>query len=437
MRNVVIVGGGASGVAVAIHLLGRRDAKVHVDVVERGPSLGRGVAYAFQSPVFRLNVPAAKMSLDPRLPRDFVEWAGADPNAFLPRARYGEYVAARFAEAVRANSGRVQIVRGEALGVDARSVQLSDGTRLSADVVVLATGIAPRILPSPLPADPRILDAWDEGALGALPRKGRVLVLGAGLSALDVVALCEAQGFEGTLSILSRRGLLPRPHIAPGHAPVPLTADVAAAAPSDLRRLTRWVRQFIASYEAQRQPWQLAVDALRPYVATLYRRMPPADRARFVRSVRPYWDVLRHRAPVDALALVDSLRRRDRLEVIPGRIVRCEPTPDSLEVELACGGDARRTERYDRVVRCIGPALEPSEADTPLVRALVASGIATADPAGLGIVSDEWGRVVDGSGAPSERVFAIGAVRRASSWETTAMPDISVHALALAERLVP
>ena len=44
---------------------------------------------------------------------------------------------------------------------------------------------------------------------------------------------------------------------------------------------------------------------------------------------------------------------------------------------------------------------------------------------------------VDTSGAPSERLLAIGAVRRASSWETTSVPDISVHALALATRLVP
>lgn len=442
MRKVVVVGGGASGAAVAIHLVGRaagRHPGVRVDVVERSASLGRGVAYAFQSPVFRLNVPAAKMSLYPHAPRDFVDWAGAAPDAFLPRARYGEYVAARFADAVRASTGNVRVVRGEAVAVDARGVHLADGTHLDADAVVLATGIAPRIAPSPLPADPRILDAWDEAALATLPREGRVLVLGAGLSALDVVALCEAQRFGGTLDILSRRGLLPRPHLAPGHPPVPLAAEVVDAAPSDLRGLARWAREVIAEYERRGHPWQLAVDALRPHVARLYRRMPPADRARFVRSVRPYWDVLRHRAPPEALALVDALRARGRLDILSGRIVRCEPVADGLDVELAFASSRSRPrrQRYDRIVRCIGPALEPSEAETPLVRALVASGIAAADPAGLGLVTDEVGRVVDASGVPSERVFAIGAVRRASSWETTAMPDISVHALELAERILP
>jgi uncharacterized NAD(P)/FAD-binding protein YdhS len=153
--------------------------------------------------------------------------------------------------------------------------------------------------------------------------------------------------------------------------------------------------------------------------------------------VRPYWDVLRHRAPVDALALVDALRAAGRLEVLAGRIARCTPGAGGLDVELAVVNASARHERYDRIVRCIGPALERSEAGTPLDRALVASGLAAADPAGLGVVTDDLGRVVDASGAPSECLLAIGAVRRSSSWETTSVPDISVHALALATRLVP
>ena len=172
-------------------------------------------------------------------------------------------------------------------------------------------------------------------------------------------------------------------------------------------------------------------------MTTLYRRLPPAHRARFVRSVRPYWDVLRHRAPSDSLGLVDTLRRAGRLEVLAGRVVRCRVEADGLDVELALVNGPSRRERYDRIVRCIGPALEPSEAETPLVRALVASGLAASDPAGLGIVTDEVGRVVEASGLPSERILALGAVRRASSWETTSVPDIAVHAFALATRLVP
>jgi uncharacterized NAD(P)/FAD-binding protein YdhS/quercetin dioxygenase-like cupin family protein len=436
-RNVVVVGGGMSGVAVAIHLLARGDRALRIYLVERGPWIGRGIAYGVDGAAFRLNVPASKMSLDPRRPDDFMAWAGAGPDDFLPRAKFGEYVVTRFAEALRTSPAKLRLVRGEAVAVDEGSVRLSDGIELPAETVVLASGIEPRVAPSSLPADSRILDAWDECALAALPRTGRVLLLGAGLSALDVVALLHTRGFEGSVTILSRRGLLPRPHLSPLREAVPLAAELVDAAPPHLRGLLRWGRATVRAHEARGLPWQLAIDALRPHVTRLYGALPPAHRARFVRSVRPYWDVLRHRAPLDALARVDSLRQEGRLEILAGRIARCEVRPDSLEVELVPVNGPARRERYDRIVRCIGPALDRSEAEAPLDRALIASGLAAADAAGLGIVTDEVGRVVGASGAPSERLLAIGAVRRASSWETTAVPAISAHALALAKRIVP
>ncbi len=56
-RNVVIVGGGFSGAALAMHLLrGGRD-DLRITMIERGPWLGRGLAYGVESSVFRLNCP--------------------------------------------------------------------------------------------------------------------------------------------------------------------------------------------------------------------------------------------------------------------------------------------------------------------------------------------------------------------------------------------
>ncbi len=438
-RNVVIVGGGVSGVAVALHLLRRGDEDLRITLVERGPWIGRGVAYGVDSEVFALNVPAARMSLDPERPDDFVTWAGAGatPTAFLSRARFGAYAVARFGEALRGSRSKLRVVRDAAVAVDARVVRLAGGGALPAEVVVLATGLAPRLAPSTLPDDPRVCDAWDECAIAALPREGRILVLGAGLTALDVVALLEAHGFRGDVTILSRRGLLPRSHLTKHGGVTPLPLGVVDAAPHDLRGLLRWGRAIVREHERRGEPWQHGIDALRPHVARLYRGLSPADRARFVRSVRPYWDVLRHRAPADTLALVDARRAEGHARVLAGRVVGSEATPDGIAVELELAGGPRRLERYDRIVRCIGPALEHAETDAPLVHDLITSGLAAADPAGLGIVTDETGRVVGPSGAPSDRIFAIGALRRASSWETTSVPDITAHALALAKHIVP
>jgi uncharacterized NAD(P)/FAD-binding protein YdhS len=435
--DVAIVGGGFGGAAAAFHLLRHGGRDLRVALIERGPWLGRGVAYGVDSAVFRLNVPASKMSIDPDRKDDFVRWAGSEaaPHAFLPRTRYARYVVERFADALRAGPGKLRVIRGEAIGIDDAGVALADGHHVPAAAVVLATGLEPRIAASILPADPRIVDAWDECALAALPRDGRLLILGSGLTALDVIAFLEQHGYRGAASIVSRRGLLPAPHTADGSHGTPLGEAAIATAPTELRALLRWGRAHVAATVARGAPWQHAIDALRPHVARLWRGLPAPDRAAFVRGVRPYWDVLRHRAPGDVVALVEAWQRDGRLERLAGAIATCRPTSDGLDVTLRLAGGATKEVRYHAIVRCIGPALTRGEVDAPLVHDLIERGVAAADPAGLGIVTDERGRVVGRDGSASTRLYALGALRRASSWETTAVPDISVHAAELAKMI--
>ena len=63
MRNTLaIIGGGFSGTVLAAKLL-RRPPSDATDIVliERGPSVGRGVAYAAREFPYLLNVPAARL----------------------------------------------------------------------------------------------------------------------------------------------------------------------------------------------------------------------------------------------------------------------------------------------------------------------------------------------------------------------------------------
>jgi hypothetical protein len=94
-------------------------------------------------------------------------------------------------------------------------------------------------------------------------------------------------------------------------------------------------------------------------------------------------------------------------------------------------------DHYDALVRCVGPAIEGSDLETPLVRAMLARGVAQRDPAGLGIVTDAIGRVVDAQGRPSPRLLALGALQRAEGWETTSVPEIAAAARTLAAELLP
>jgi uncharacterized NAD(P)/FAD-binding protein YdhS len=89
------------------------------------------------------------------------------------------------------------------------------------------------------------------------------------------------------------------------------------------------------------------------------------------------------------------------------------------------------------VVRCLGPALEVDPAHSPLVAALLRQGLAQLDPAQLGIATGERGRLIDSADRPSDRLFALGQLCRASRWETTSVPEIVRDAVALAELFAP
>ena len=433
-REVVVVGGGFAGVAVAYHLLREMNADGRVHLVEMGPWLGRGIAYGVESEVFRLNVPASRMSIDPAAPDDFLAFSGGgEPHAFLGRALFARYVTARLASAVRESAAKVRLWRGEAVAVTPNSVVLRSGTTLPAAVVVLATGIVPRVTHPYWHA--KVVDAWDECALATLPKQGRLLVVGSGLSALDVLAFLDAQGFAGEVTLISPRGLLPLPHEPVFQAAPALTAAEVQRAPRALGPLVRWVRDTIAAAVRAGMPWQRAVDRLRPHVVELYRALPPAHRARFVRHVRPYWDVFRHRAPVDALERVETWEREGRLRRLAGRVAIDQHDLGELMVDIQERSGRQRRERFDAMVRCVGPALNVTEAQTPLLRSLIDGGLATLVPHGLGIETTPEGRVVDGRREPSSRLYGIGAVRRASDWETTSVPDIARHAQQLARAI--
>ena len=77
LRRIIVVGGGASGVLLAVHLLRHRPEGLIVTLVERRPELGAGIAYATRHPDHLLNVRASNMSAFPDDPGHFSRWLAA------------------------------------------------------------------------------------------------------------------------------------------------------------------------------------------------------------------------------------------------------------------------------------------------------------------------------------------------------------------------
>jgi uncharacterized NAD(P)/FAD-binding protein YdhS len=87
------------------------------------------------------------------------------------------------------------------------------------------------------------------------------------------------------------------------------------------------------------------------------------------------------------------------------------------------------------LINCTGPDGDLSRSSDPLIASLRARGAIAPDSLGIGIETSDDGAVVDGKGSVSRALFTLGATRRPSLWESTAVPELRAQADALARTL--
>ncbi|MDQ3079521.1 MAG: FAD-dependent oxidoreductase [Pseudomonadota bacterium] len=423
--DVVIVGGGFSGTMTAAQLSGHG---LHITLVEGGGRGGQGTAYSTSEAVHLLNVPAAKMSAWPDRPHDFVA-AGNEAGAFAPRRNYGVYLRGIFD---RALAGGVELVEGRAVSA-ARDggwrITLDDGRLLNARALVLAQGNQP---PEPMQVGADIDGAlfvnnpWGPEARAAIERvatdDGAVLVLGTGLTMIDMLLSLEAAGHRGRVVALSRRGQVPRSH-AP-HEAAPVEYDQLPK--GNVMALWRWLRQRAAAVG-----WRGAVDSLRPHAQALWRGWSVEEQRRFLRHARPYWDVHRHRIAPQVAAQLETATSAGRLEVVAGRLRSVIGDSGALVASYSrrnAPSDDPSRERFGAVFNCTGPLGAMERTRDPLLRQMIGDGIVAIDHLGMGIA-------VDGGSRAAERVWALGPLTKGAFWEIVAVPDIRGQVASVADQI--
>jgi len=187
---------------------------------------GRGVAYATTCNRHLLNVPAENMSIFPDVPDHFLDWAQQhyDPrtekDSFVPRPIYGQYIEHTLRAAQSEACSRLEWMDEEVVGIrpagSGAEIRFAHGNRLLADRVVLAQGnfraADPPLRGLSLTSSRYKSYAWSPDALKGVENEGSVLLLGTGLTAVDLVMSLQEQGFRGVVHLLSRRGLVPQAH---------------------------------------------------------------------------------------------------------------------------------------------------------------------------------------------------------------------------------
>ncbi|HET8931601.1 MAG TPA: FAD/NAD(P)-binding protein, partial [Acidimicrobiales bacterium] len=419
--RIAVAGAGAAGTLVALHLLravarralgidGQGADDLEIVLIDHAGPMGGSAAFGTDDERHLLNVPASGMSAWPDDPGHFLAWRNdvlgqaTDAYDFVPRRDFARYLRAMLDAAAEASpTVRLQIRRNQAVGATrtAEGVRLTldDGSGLDTDALVVATGLgtpSAEWAPPVLRASTRfIADPWAPGALDALhasgDRPGDVLVVGAGLTMIDIVLTHHDTGAGRSIHAISRSGALPRRHARrPGPAHRVDTSDWGNRLDAMRERVDEIVRDSLAEHG----DWRPAIDGLRPSTASLWARLSEDDRATFLAHDAGAWNRARHRTPRSSTDQLAALAADGRFDLTAARVRAVEPLADG---GLRVGLDDGSSHEVSWVVNAAGPRTDVATLGNPLLDNLLEQGLATPATAGMGFWTDD-GQLVDHRG---------------------------------------
>ncbi len=456
--RIVVIGGGFSGAVFSLHLARKATRSCTITVVEPREKLGAGVAYGTPDPAHRINVPAARMIVFPEAPTDFDSWfrSGAelvadpealwsDGHAYPRRSAFGRYIAATLASAAASRPDiTISHHQGAATAVrrhDHRfTIHLEDGTILDADLIVLAVSHPPPTVPAlvttSLGTGPDIIaDPWAPDALATVTPSDDVLVIGTGLTMADVIASLGQRGHHGNITAFSRRGLLSR-----GHACYtdPYTWFGANDPPLSALALLRKLRALIAEAAKDGVPWQAVIDDVRAHGRRVWRSLPALERSRLLRHLRPFWDVHRYRIAPQAEAAIGERLNEGSLRVLAASLRSLQRKNGKIIASLRPRHGAEgacETVTVDKIIVTTGPAHDSVISANPALSSLSKAGLLTPDPLGLGIAVNAISEVIAADGSTTDTLLVAGPLAREQYGELMGLPQVSAHALEIAEKV--
>ena len=443
--KVIIIGGGLSGSLLAMQLA-RSPGGSEVVLIEKNPEfLGRGVAYQYDFTHQPLNVVAGGMSLFPDKPLDFVKWLEANhfrynhlidqvsPEAFIPRKIFGDYVLENLEKIQQEVSERLQIRIDEAISImdfgKRKTVVFASGNALHADHVILALGNFPPAdlfaTHNPVQNDPRYFASpWSDRVYSDIKGDEDILLVGSGLTAVDIVLGLIVRKFRGKVTMLSRRGVFPLPHDLT-HQAISITVPENYSP----RKMLLWVRYLMR--KNPEVPWSVIIDGLRPYTQKIWLQWIVSDKQYFLKKIRPYWEIARHRIPSASSERLNNMMEKGQLVLKKGTIEEASVSSNGIEM-LYRSESGLNSQVFQKVINCTGPESNYRKVRFPIIVDLIARGKVKIDELGLGIKCTPEGSIINDQGEVEQGIWCIGPMRKAVLWETTALRELREQSSALA-----
>lgn len=434
--SVAIIGFGFSGLMVTYQLVTALASNSTIYVIAEDLR-GLGMAYGTEDVAHLLNVPAGRMGATPDAVDGFFRWLYSAEGAlakqrlklkqsyqagdFVPRALYGAYLSdiwQRTQDMAIQQRCTIKLVEATATRIvvePALAVLTSRGDAIAVDKIVLAIGNETKRIFPHLTSPHIIQNPWAPGVFdGAASWASPVMVMGAGLTAIDTLVSLRRSGYTGEVLVASRHGKWPEKHAAEIPA---FTFDAAEI--FSQQRLQHYVRLVRKKIKVHGE-WRAVIDALRPHTQAMWQRLSMKDQQRFIRRLMPLWNIHRHRmAPQIATVPVQACRS-----------IEVQQEGDTLTVTLQQKDST--THRVSRLINCTGTLLDVTKTGNMLLRQMLADRVVEPHANGLGIAVDPYYRAW---GAAHPNLFVIGTLMTGQWLESTAVPELRVQAAAIAATL--
>jgi len=486
--DVAIVGGGASGLAVAIQLIDRikkgyKEIK-SIMIIEKREIVGPGLAYSDNSDGLIVNMHADTMGLCPVNQLHFTEWVQENTNSTRPpfpsRQLYGQYLA-KLAQEVVNDAKKLgvnfHVITGEVVNIESFAddplfadftvarfdVFLDNGDSVYAKDVVLALGNFYATANPELRGNPKYFRCpWPAEKMEAIDRDADVLVIGSRLTAIDVANALVSNGHTGSITFISRSGKLPRVQgknrghpfakrymlnnlareleltlNGSGAAQVFLTSIVRSLVhedgPEELPQLTREgsaceiLREDVKDARASPIKRQIIAGTTAPLVERYWNTFTIREKERCLSHVNSTWVAHRHSMPRENGEKMLKLLETGQLRVVKGSKVDWDEAKQRFEL-VQQDGKGECIEG-DFLIESLGQEFDTAKIDSRLLHTLLSSGCLRAHPiCGLDVDFDTLK-------APSG-LHVIGSLTKGVHFYVTATDRVTAHASRIADSLV-
>ena len=483
--TIGIIGGGASGVALAARMVeslpvGLSTADLSIVLFDaRGFSGGNAYAPDVRTNLMNTTCGAVDRNFGGAF--GLLDWARERPpsgraasDAYLPRPVVGEYLSDLLARARRVAAARrlrLDLVQDEVVDITAPAesegnyaLRTRAGHDYGAEYVYLALGhLEPARTEDYQSADGYCHNAYPIRRLvEEIPKEARVGVLGTRLTAIDVALGLAGGGHTGAIHCVSRRGLLPSVRADRGRytfqqleredlvkrlagvkrklslsevaAMLGQEMEVASGRPVALHDVVKgdlppiaYYEQEIALAKGRARPWQAVLYATNRNIDLLWHHLAEDDKHLLMSEWLNDWLTYRASIPRENAERILKLMKSGQLTVQGGACgVRCDRGGGTFGIELADGSSVD----VDYLVSATGSANRIEDADSALVLNLLNKGLIVPHRYGGIDCVFETGQVIarDDAADGEARMYALGPITSGVYFFTTALEIIERQA---------